>query len=256
MPFSARGTVILLGGVGLVSIAALAAMPPITQDQHYHAFADSRPLFGIANFWNVVSNLPFVLVGAVGLARYRQDATTAALFFGILLTGFGSSYYHLAPRDGTLFWDRLPMTIGFMALLAGALGERFGRRAGEIALWPLLAIGVASLMWWRWTGDLRPYVWVQFYPCLVLPILYWWFPVMTGAPILILAAALYGLSKALEYFDPSVYAVGAVVSGHTLKHLAAAAACLALLHYFGQRRPLAQPTGADLTGWRKAGMAE
>src|SRR5215470_15320516 len=240
MPFSARGTVILLGGVGLVSIAALAAMPPITQDQHYHAFADSRPLLGIANFWNVVSNLPFVLVGAVGLARYRQDATTAALFFGILLTGFGSSYYHLAPDDGTLFWDRLPMTIGFMALLAAALGERFGEAAGRLALWPLLALGAASLVWWRWTGDLRPYVWVQFYPFLVLPILYLWFPATTGAAILVTAAALYGLSKVFEYFDAAIYAAtGDILSGHTLKHLAAAAACYALLHYIVQRRPLA-----------------
>jgi len=241
MQFSGRGAAFLLGGLGIASIAVLAAVPPITQGQHYHAFADTRPLLGIPNFWNVISNLPFVVVGAAGLVRHRREATTAALFFGILLTGFGSSYYHLAPDDGTLFWDRLPMTIGFMALLAAALGERFGKATGDLALWPLLTFGAASLIWWRTTGDLKPYLWVQFYPCLVLPILYWWFPVMTGAPILILAAALYGLSKALESFDETVYALGGIVSGHTLKHLAAAAACFALLQYFGQRRPLAHP---------------
>src|ERR1700720_3168173 len=115
MAFSTRGAVLLLGGLCVATIATLAAMSPITQDQHYHAFADTRPILGVPNFWNVVSNLPFLAVGAVGIARYRQDATTAALFLGILLTGFGSSYYHLAPDDGTLFWDRLPMTIGFMA---------------------------------------------------------------------------------------------------------------------------------------------
>src|SRR5258708_29578500 len=142
------------------------------------------------------------------MPRHWGEPRAAALFFGIFLTGFGSSYYHLAPDDGTLFWDRLPMTIGFMALLAGALGERFGKTLGDIALWPLLGLGVASLLWWRQTGDLRPYVWVQFYPCIVLPILYWWFPVMTGAPILILAAVLYALSKALEYFDQPIYAAG------------------------------------------------
>jgi hypothetical protein len=242
--FSTRGAAYLLGGIGIVSIAGLAAVPPILQDQHYHAFADDRPLLGIANFWNVVSNLPFVIIGAIGMGRFWRETTIAALFFGIFLTGFGSSYYHLAPSDGTLFWDRLPMTIGFMALLAGALGERFGQRVGDIALWPLLGLGGASLLWWRWTGDLRPYVWVQFYPAIVLPLLYWWFPVMTGAPTLILAAALYALSKALEYFDPGVYAAdGRMLSGHTLKHLAAAAACYVLLRYFGQRKPLAQPGG-------------
>jgi hypothetical protein len=239
-----RGAIILLGGLGLASAAALAAMSPIVQDQGYHAFADTRPLLGIPNFWNVVSNLPFVAVGAAGLAFHRRDAAATALFVGIFLTGFGSSYYHSAPDDGTLFWDRLPMTIGFMALLAGAIGERFGGTAGHLALWPLLALGAASLLWWRWTGDLRPYVWVQFYPCLVLPILYVWFPATTGTALLITAAALYGLSKALEYFDRAVYVgTGAIVSGHTLKHLAAAAACYALLRYIAQRRPLAPAAG-------------
>jgi hypothetical protein len=109
---------ILLGGLGLISAAVLAAMSPIVQDQAYHAFADTRRLLGIPNVWNVVSNLPFVAVGAAGVALLRKDAAATALFVGILLTGFGSSYYHLAPDDGTLFWDRLPMTIGFMALLA------------------------------------------------------------------------------------------------------------------------------------------
>src|SRR5215510_6248809 len=155
MPTSGRGAIMLLGGLGLACAAALAAVSPITQDQGYHAFADTRPLLGIPNVWNVASNLPFVAVGAAGLACFRRDTAATALFVGILLTGFGSSYYHLAPDDSTLFWDRLPMTIGFMALLAGAIGERFGETMGNRALWPLLALGAASLLWWRWTGDLH-----------------------------------------------------------------------------------------------------
>ena len=243
MPSFRHGTMILLGGLGLASAAALTAISPIVQDQGYHAFADARPLLGIPNFWNVVSNLPFMLVGAAGLAFLRKDAAAVALFAGILLTGFGSSYYHLAPTDRTLFWDRLPMTITFMALLAGALGERFGDAVGRRALWPLLAVGLASLLWWRWTGDLRPYVWVQFYPVLVLPILYWWIPVTTGTAILITAAALYGLSKAFEYFDSSIFTVtGGSVSGHTLKHLAAAMAGYSILRMIRRRRPIPNAT--------------
>src|SRR5262245_43186241 len=111
MRSSGYGAIILLGALGLASAAALAVMSPITQDQSYHAFADGRTLLGIPNFWNVASNLPFVAVGAAGLALYRRDAPATALFVGILLTGFGSAYYHLAPSDSTLFWDRLPMTI-------------------------------------------------------------------------------------------------------------------------------------------------
>ncbi len=95
----------------IVSLAALLPLPPLLQDQNYHQFADQRELFGIPNFWNVVSNLPFIVVGVAGLLRFRRDATTFVLFTGLFLTGFGSSYYHLNPNDSTLFWDRLPMTL-------------------------------------------------------------------------------------------------------------------------------------------------
>jgi hypothetical protein len=87
-------------------------------------------LFGIPNFWNVVSNLPFIAVGLAGLLRVRRDATTLVLFTGLFLTGFGSSYYHLNPNDGTLFWDRLPMTLCFAAILAAVVEERVDARAG------------------------------------------------------------------------------------------------------------------------------
>src|SRR5215475_4918732 len=113
MPSSGRGALWLLGGLAVAAAAGLAAMPPILQDPSYHDFADARRLLGIPNFWNVISNLPFMAVGAAGLALYRKDAPAVALFAGFLLTGFGSTYYHLAPDDGRLFWDRLPMTIGF-----------------------------------------------------------------------------------------------------------------------------------------------
>src|SRR6516225_2480418 len=47
-----------------------------SDSQTYHQFADQRELFGIPNFWNVISNLPFVAVGAVGLWKFHRDATT------------------------------------------------------------------------------------------------------------------------------------------------------------------------------------
>ena len=91
----------VLYGLMIASLVALLPLPPLLQDQAYHQFADQRELFGIPNFWNVVSNLPFVAVGAVGLLRFHRDVTTTVLFAGIFLTGFGSSYYHLDPNDST-----------------------------------------------------------------------------------------------------------------------------------------------------------
>src|SRR5215470_16470942 len=96
----------LLVIVGLMagSLAALLLLPPISQSQSYHDFAAVRSVAGVPNFWNVVSNIPFMAVGAVGLMRCRRDAATTILFGGIFLTGFGSSYYHWEPNDHTLFW--------------------------------------------------------------------------------------------------------------------------------------------------------
>lgn len=102
----------------LASLLGLLLLPTIIQNQNYHDFADQRTLFGIPNFWNVVSNIPFIGIGAVGLWQFGRSQATMLLFLGIFLTGFGSAYYHLESNDQTLFWDRLPMAIGFMAIFA------------------------------------------------------------------------------------------------------------------------------------------
>ena len=158
------------------SLVGLLLLPPISQDQSYHDFADQRTILGIPHFWNVVSNLPFIVIGVAGMRRSHRDPAIFVLFLAILMTGFGSSYYHLDPNDRTLFWDRLPMSIGFMAILALAIGERLDAKAGAILLWPLIAIGVFSLLLWRWNGDLRLYGWVQFFPCAALLLLFLLFP--------------------------------------------------------------------------------
>ena len=222
------------------SLTVLLFLPPILQNQGYHEFADARRVAGVPNFWNVVSNIPFMAVGAVGLVRCRDDVATTIIFGSIFLTGIGSSYYHWSPDDGTLFWDRLPMALSFMAILAGTIRERVSAKAGVILLWPLLAIGVLSLLVWRWSGDLRLYGWVQFFPVVTLPLMFLLLPPKyTGTGYWVVAATLYVLAKLLEYFDVAIYSIGHVVSGHTLKHLAAAAACFAILRYFQARRPIA-----------------
>ena len=231
---------LVLLGLVVASLAGLMLLPPIPQDQAYHQFADQRALLGVSNFWNVVSNLPFIAIGAAGLRRFRHDPTTIVLFSGMLLTGVGSSYYHWNPNDGTLLWDRLPMTLCFMAMLAAAIEERVDAKAGAVLLWPLLAVGVSSVLVWRWTDDLRLYFWVQFFPCLALPLLFLLFPAKyTGTSYWVIAAAIYAFAKVAEFYDRAVYAAGSIPSGHTIKHLAAAAACFAIQRYFQTRRPTA-----------------
>jgi hypothetical protein len=223
-----------------ISLAGLLLLPPISQDETYHDFADQRTILGIPHFWNVVSNLPFIAIGAAGLRQFRREPAVFMIFLGILMTGFGSAYYHLDPNDQTLFWDRLPMAITFMAILALTIEERLDAKAGAILLWPLIAVGIVSLLLWRWTGDLRLYGWVQFFPCIALPLLFLLFPAKyTGTSYWLLAAVFYAFAKLFEFYDDAIYSVGSILSGHTLKHVAAAAACYAILRYFQKRRLIA-----------------
>ena len=233
--------VLFLYGLMMISLAGVMLLPSLSQDQSYHQFADQRDLFGIANFWNVASNLPFIAIGAAGLWRFHRDPTTIVLFSGILLTGFASAYYHLNPSDVSLFWDRLPMTLCFAAILAAVVEERVEARAGAILLWPLLTIGIFSLLLWRWTGDLRLYTWAQFFPFFALLLILLLFPPKyTGTSYWIIAAALYALAKLLEFYDGPIFSAGSMLSGHSLKHLAAAAASLAILMLFQTRRPISR----------------
>ena len=131
-------------------------------------------------------------------------------------------------------------TIGFMAILAIVIEERVNIRVGAILLWPLLVIAMFSLLLWRWTDDLRLYAWVQFFPGLALPLMFLVCPPKyTGTSYWIFAAVLYALAKLFEFYDGAIYSVGSILSGHTLKHLAAAAACFAILRYFQTRKPIA-----------------
>jgi Ceramidase len=233
-----RWPLVVFLSLAAASLAALLLLPPMLQDQSYHRFADERTLFSIPNFWNVVSNLPFIVVGAVGLRQFYRDPATLVLLLGIFLTGFGSSYYHWNPNNDTLFWDRLPMTLCFMAILAIVIEERVDAKFGAALLWPLLATGLFSLVLWRWTGDLRLYGWVQFFPVVVVPLLLLLCrPRYTGIFYWIIAALLYAGAKLFELADHIVHS-NFILSGHTLKHLLVAFACFAVLRYFQKRQPV------------------
>ena len=231
---------VFLFGLAAVSLLALLLVPPIPQSQSYHGFADQRLLLGAPNFWNVVSNLPFVLVGALGLRYLRRDLSAGVFFLGVFLTGFSSSYYHWNPNDFGLFWDRLPMALAFMAILANVVEERIDAKVGRLLLWPLIILGIVSLLWWMRTDDLRLYGWVQFFPCIVLPLIFWLFaPKYTGTWYWFAAAGWYLLAKILEFADAAIYSVDQhIMAGHAIKHVAAAGACYAILRAFQTRRPI------------------
>jgi len=225
--------------VAVVAIVAILFVPAIPQPQDYHRFADAREFFGVPNFWNVLSNLPFLFAGLAGIAIVVRNRfagglaelrTHYVLFFAsVALVCFGSGYYHWTPNNATLVWDRLPMAVAFMTLLAIVVGEHIGERPAKIALWPLVLIGVASVWYWHYTeeiarGDLRAYGLVQFLTLVLIALVLVLFPSrLSGSGYLWCMFVGYVIAKLFEEFDGQVYDVlGHVISGHSLKHMIAA----------------------------------
>jgi hypothetical protein len=247
---SPRLRVALLLALCGAAALAVAAQPRLPQSPAYHDFADARPWLGVPRGADVLSNLGFLLACAAGLRACRRRAPEralwAVLFAGVVLTAFGSAWYHLAPDHERLVWDRLPMTLGFMGLLAATIAERVDLRWGRRLLGPLLFAGLASVVAWiagerRGDGELRPYVLVQFLSLLAVAGLLALFPRRyTHAHLLWLALAGYALAKLCESLDRDIFAAtGALVSGHTLKHLLAAGAVGLLAAMLARRERLA-----------------
>ncbi len=209
------------------------------QSPEYHQFADHRTLFGVGNFLDVVSNAGFLIVGIGGLIavlsgrivfeRTSERWPYLLFFIGVVLTALGSGYYHLFPDNERLVWDRLPMTIAFMSLIAAQIGERIDRRTGLVLLVPLLLIGFASVAYWIATeragaGNVVPYGVLQAYAVVMLLALTALYRSRyTRGNDLYWVFAAYLTAKVFETFDRAIYdALGHLVSGHSLKHLAAA----------------------------------
>lgn len=159
-------------------------------------------------------------------------------FIGVTLVCFGSGYYHLAPDNNTLVWDRLPMSIGFMGLLVAVLSEHVNPRLEKYFLAPAIVLGLASVLVWHYTDDLRPYILVQFLPLMTIPAVL----LLTQRPgpdrgYLLTALAVYMVSKLAEYYDHAIFSLTSeTISGHSLKHLLAATALFVIYWMLRKRR--------------------
>lgn len=254
----------LLIGLG-IPLGVFLFVPPVAQPLWYHNFADQRCLLCVPHSLNVLSNLPFVLVGVWGMLHLLRSgphdfhesserASYLVFFSMIALTGVGSAYYHWDPDNDRLLWDRLPLAIAFVAFFSSIIAERIDRRAGLLLLVPLMILGAGSVLYWHWTevggrGDLRPYFLVQFYPLVAVPFILVLFPARyTRASDIYGVIVWYAVAKGLEVLDKQIYSQGQVVSGHTLKHLVAAVSAFVVLFMLWYRRPLHAATSATPLG--------
>jgi Ceramidase len=243
---------LLILGISALAIVVLLLVNPIKQDSSYHAFADSRVIAQIPNFFNVISNLPFIFVGFLGIRLTLSPEMNIAItplkkayllfFIGLLLTGLGSGFYHYRPSNSSLLWDRLPMAISFIAFFCAVVGECISTKIALRLLLPLLALGIVSVFYWRFTelqghGDLRPYILVQFLPIALMPLILWLYDgKQKNCNYVWVVLVAYFLAKIAESMDMAIYQHLFVISGHSLKHLLAGLGAYFVYAALRQRR--------------------
>lgn len=232
----------LLLGITVIGMSALFFIKPIAQNPNYHLFADQRTILSVEHFWNVVSNIPFFVFGLLGMFFIIKkhhvihlNINSFVFYLGIFLTGIGSMYYHHQPCSETLVWDRLPMTISFMAFFSIIIGDCICVTSGKRMQLPLILLGIISIIYWQMTKskgheDLRFYALIQFLPIILIPIILLFYKSLnqfTKTYWLILMV--YVIAKVCEANDEVIFHHTQFISGHSLKHLAAALAPLLLL---------------------------
>jgi hypothetical protein len=238
-------------------VAVTWQLPPIAQWPQYHRFADQRTCLGIAHCYDTLSNLLFVFAGLAGLIFLGSGAAQRAfidrherkayvLFFvAIVLVGLASAYYHLAPDNNRLLWDRAAIAVAMMSWFAAILGERVSIAWGRRLLPLLIIAGLASVAYWGWSerigrGDLRAYGLMQLVPMLFVPLLLWLYPPRySGVRDILVGGCLYPLALLCDLLDRSIADLLGFVSGHTLKHVLAAGAAAWVVIALRRRRPLA-----------------
>ena len=242
-------------GLSLPIFVWVVSHAPLAQDLTYHDFADQRSLYGVAHFWNVASNLPFAVIGVLGCWwLIRAGRTSPAFlepservayfvfFVGELLTCFGSGYYHAGPSNDTLVWDRLVFSLMLTSIFAIVVTEFVNRSVGRFMLAPMVVLGLFSVLYWARSevlgqGDLRLYYLVQFYPMLAIPVILLLFRSRyTHVWAFWLMWALYAVAKVAELYDGTIFEWSGFWSGHTVKHVVAAAASFVLLYRVQHRR--------------------
>ena len=243
----------------LVAVMALygllrLALGPLPQDTAYHLLADTRMSLGvIPRAGDVVTNLAILAAGLFGLAlrprmtiAAEERAAVNVLIAAAILTAFGSAYYHLAPTNATLIWDRLPIAIVLTSLLALVMADRVHPLFAREALWPFTALGVASVILWGVSeamgqGDLLLYLVVRIGAGAAIALLVILRRPRHSGTIWLIAAMLCEVAMAcLERFDHEVLRLsGGIASGHNIKHIVAGAALACVFWWLRTRKTLA-----------------
>jgi len=244
--------ILLLFISSVITALVIILVPSVSQDPGYHNFVDQRNISGIPNFWNVITNIPFLVLGIAGFFKIQKQYLTGVLqdlfrayltfFLGLVLTGLGSGYYHLFPSNSTLVGDRMAITVTFMSFFVLIFGESISTKTASRLLVPMLFLGLSSVFYWNiteklGTGDLRFYALVQFLPMLLIPLMLLFYgSCLSGRRLIFTIILVYGVAKIAEMYDHQIYELIGF-SGHSLKHLIASFGAYLFLKGLKVRKP-------------------
>lgn len=227
-----------------------------------YRFACDGPLLGVPHGANVLTNLPFLVLGLWGLARLGRgalarpaDRDRVGLWTSVLLLAFGSGAYHLLLTPASLAADRvciaaiLAFVVAEVLAVTGA-GPRAGPRRAAVTLGVLALSEGSVLAWWLGATSLIYGALQALGAVLVLALTVrgWRRGTVEGVALrsLVRFTALYALAKGAEALDEPLCHLTGVLAGHPLKHLLAAAGLAALLPFLG--RPATPPPAPRAPG--------
>ncbi len=240
----------------VIALVGIFLIDKIPQNSGWLQFADRRSFAGIPNFVNVISNIFFIFIGVYGLRfvivsqlksyafEFEWERVAPAVFFlGILLQGIGSIWFHLEPSVERLAWDQFPMTFIFMGVFGTLVGDRIQSDTPNSIYGSLLFLTSLTAGWWTWMiingagFDIRPYLFVQFFPLLVMLIVLVFFPSRyTHETDYWIVLLFYACSGFFEAYDRQIFEILVVISGESLKHILLAGAAWQFLWMFQNRK--------------------
>ena len=179
----------------------------------YHNFADKRTYLGIPNFLNVISNIAILIPAIYLITKQKKNSLLSnVLIIHIILLAIASTYYHLNPSDDTIFWDI--MMIATTSIIVLIMFTNHTDFKGLL----LYLLGIFSIIYWKYEGDLRPYISILIGVPLYIIIKYYKnISLRNYIYIIIIANILLRLS---EHNDHTIYKItNNQISGHTLKHI-------------------------------------
>ena len=237
----------------------LSRMPPVALDISPYHFACDGEIFGIPHFWNLLTNVPLLLLGVHGLRRARKLARDGravsfnwiGIWISTIAIGLGSIAYHGWLTPWGLALDRIAISGLIAFFLAHTADVALGIGPSRRLSFGLLVACQATVLVWILGGTAWIYGVLQAVGGVAVLAVFvrggWRArrglgPLSVSPRPVYLFALCYGLAKLFELYDEPVCELTGFLGGHPIKHVFSALGILA----FGRMMTAPRAVAASL----------